>query len=970
MVVEGTEPEPALLKDLHTLELPADLSDRRRRLETVSDLNSRSNGSPLKEPGAAAPFRGLEAYDEGSSRFFFGRGQEIREIIRRFGGRCRWLHIEGASGSGKSSLARAGILPAVRRGWVRGLHGVSPWILRDLRPGRNPLRSLAEAVGALLDEAGVKRIPQEEIEARLDRDPRALAEVLTAVSEALESQCLLLLDQVEELFTLVDEEQPDVGQFDLLLATALGDPDLPFYLVTTVRNDFQHLFLERLPLLQRILNRPELCYRYSLAQMEEDGLREVLQAPLRLADLCWQDAGLPERILGDLFRDLNTDDAAPGGGLPLLSFTLRSLWEGSPDGSLSEVSYQALGGVTGALTHKADTLVEGLGEDQHGRIRDLLLRLVRVDVDRESDTRRTLTREEALEAAGGDERAQEVLLKLSGGRLRDGSPAGLRLLICEGDHVDLVHEELLRSWGRLRDWIEEDRDLLICRDQLMRAALQWEEQNCPEDGLPGAKMVEYYQPSEGMAGPAAQHYLAAAHWRNRLSQAQEDLYLILGLPEDLEKYWPLGPSLLGAYDRWVTSAESVLRRLSVHQETLSQIRLRARGASRLDGRESWVFDSEDDAAWPSTLVEVIERFQAAGDPRHGLLSGIHPEHGWGILKRRDFAGEIEERSIRGAEAAGRWREAIASIADREACPTYKGLTIEPQLGLLPLGRNPRSGLWEFVHLQTGEAPERHGERLEMTVQSTVVLVLLPGGDFWMGAETRADGPNHDPEAREGEAPVHRVSLDPFFLGKYEMTQGQWTRLQGSNPAYWNPEMKEAKPPFTLVHPVENVSWDDGVRILRRGDLELPTEAQWEYAARAGSAGPYPFEATAMERYLNVRDQAYAATYRDGEEHEAFDGGWARHAPVGSFEPNPFGLHEMNGNVWEWCRDAYAPYSADPSAHRAGDGLRKEEGRFRVTRGGSFFERASAARSSYRDKDPADRKAYHLGVRASRQLRRS
>jgi formylglycine-generating enzyme required for sulfatase activity len=270
------------------------------------------------------------------------------------------------------------------------------------------------------------------------------------------------------------------------------------------------------------------------------------------------------------------------------------------------------------------------------------------------------------------------------------------------------------------------------------------------------------------------------------------------------------------------------------------------------------------------------------------------------------------------------------------------------LGLIPLGRDPRSGLFEFLHWASheGNIPTRQttGE-VVLTEVSGILLVLLPGAEeFWMGAQTDPQGKNFDPNAEDSEGPVNEVHLGPFFMSKYLMTQGQWLRTTGGNPSRYRPETGD----FTLLHPVEDVSWNDCSEVLQHLGLEIPTEAQWEYAARGGTSSVYW---TGNEPNSILRGACLLGTFKGG-----------RHAPVGSFEPNPFGLYDVIGNVWEWTRDSYAPYH-QPA--RPGDGLRMEAGEYIALRGCSFFNRAEQARVAYRTDDcTRDKRHAWLGVRPS------
>jgi hypothetical protein len=154
-----------------------------------------------------------------------------------------------------------------------------------------------------------------------------------------------------------------------------------------------------------------------------------------------------------------------------------------------------------------------------------------------------------------------------------------------------------------------------------------------------------------------------------------DLQELDDLTGEVDSLWPLLPSGTDALERWLERARRLHAALPEHEQTLALME-----ASTL-GEDRWL---------KSQLVKLIAGTEALDDPETGLITGLSPEHGWGIQKRLDFARSIRERSMDGAEAAERWREAVASIRDRGECPLYDGLELKPQLGLLPIGRNPDS----------------------------------------------------------------------------------------------------------------------------------------------------------------------------------------------------------------------------------------------------------------------------------------
>jgi formylglycine-generating enzyme required for sulfatase activity len=216
----------------------------------------------------------------------------------------------------------------------------------------------------------------------------------------------------------------------------------------------------------------------------------------------------------------------------------------------------------------------------------------------------------------------------------------------------------------------------------------------------------------------------------------------------------------------------------------------------------------------------------------------------------------------------------------------------------------------------------------------IELVYVPAGSFMMGTQ---DGTGY-------EKPVHQVTIrDGFYMGKYEVTQAQWTAVMGRNPSRFKGDNL----------PVEQVSWYDAQEFLRKLNAtndgyayRLPSEAEWEYAARAGTTTAYYWgdDASQICRYANVSDQTAKAKYPVWPAVECRDG-YAEISPVGSFQPNAWGLYDMSGNVVEWCQDWYTlEYNGAPT-----DGSARESGeqKFRVNRGGSFANPASGCRSDAR-----------------------
>ncbi|MEQ8763356.1 MAG: SUMF1/EgtB/PvdO family nonheme iron enzyme [Planctomycetota bacterium] len=364
-----------------------------------------------------------------------------------------------------------------------------------------------------------------------------------------------------------------------------------------------------------------------------------------------------------------------------------------------------------------------------------------------------------------------------------------------------------------------------------------------------------------------------------------------------------------------------------------------------------------------SLVQDLRDFSEGPKERDESLKGfVADAYGSSlpeVRRRLDLVGQLEQMTLTSERAGKLWRFAARAIKEH---PRY-GFDLVPQFGLLPLGPDPVTGWWEFAVRLTGSVPVRGRDgQLALDGDSAVILVLLPSGQLDMGA-VRPDldhpfgTPGVDPSAAEDESPICSIRLEPFFLSKYEMSQGQWYRARGDRPSFFG---EDAYGPEWSEYPVEQVSWRECREVLSRLGLGLPTEAQWEYATRAGTSSIW---------WTGNDEESLTAAanfYRPRIARED-DGPSSRILPVGSLQANPFGLFDVHGNVWEWCRDGYLSYTVAP---RPGDGLRTgERARYRVSRGGSFTHNAGSARSAERGSSLPDYRNVYLGVRPARRLDR-
>ena len=403
------------------------------------------------------PFPGLMAFNERHAQLFFGREEEISAFLERIRERpC--LPIIGPSGAGKSSFLFAGVLPR--------LVEQEQWLILRIRPGNAPFQALASrllthlspeitnASQRSLDETTASLDTEQTLAKRLLERPRLLSLLLQGLAEERKKRVLVVVDQMEELITLVTSSEIR-RRFVSALYWTIEDALDPIRMVFTLRDDYLGRFAESYEA-QKMLSEVTL-----LRIPDKDALRAILSQPVKAVGYRFSSDTLVEKMIQEV-----EGEAA---GLPLLQFTCRSLWEkrDRKNKVLLESVYEELGGVGGALSEHADGILNLLTSSQRDATRRLLLRLVTSE-----QTRRVTPREEALQGLGLA--GEQALDRLIQARLVTTHQEHLGQE--ESDHIsiELVHESLITRWKTLQDWIEESRDEIAFRLQLEQVVDMWD----------------------------------------------------------------------------------------------------------------------------------------------------------------------------------------------------------------------------------------------------------------------------------------------------------------------------------------------------------------------------------------------------------------------------------------------------------------------------------------------------------------
>ena len=394
-----------------------------------------------------SPYAGLSSFQENDAGKFFGRNREIAAMVTRIRDRPL-MAVVGSSGVGKSSFVRAGLVPALKRSG-------ETWETLVIRPGRKPLESLASVIQPMVATSANLADEMDEhkkLVETLRKEPGHLGHVLRGRARRDNRRLLLFVDQFEELFTQVSDQE-ERAAFMACLAAVADDATSPLRVVLSIRSDF----LDRLAEAPQFLN--DLTQGlFFLGPPSREGLAEAITNPAEMAGFAFE---LPATV-DDMLDHLETTP----GALPLLQFAASRLWDARDKARklLTHNAYTAMGGVAGALASHADRVITDLGAQKLPLVRAVMLRLVSPE-----RTRAIVPLSELRELSREVGEVQRLVDQM----------VDARLLVVQtleggkGSTVEIVHESLVQNWPALRRWLDENQDDAELIDQLRTAARQW-----------------------------------------------------------------------------------------------------------------------------------------------------------------------------------------------------------------------------------------------------------------------------------------------------------------------------------------------------------------------------------------------------------------------------------------------------------------------------------------------------------------
>jgi len=957
-------------------------------LDALEALEGSRGTAPVPEGN---PYRGLRAFDAAHRSLFFGRRQDLRDLLDRLRGES-FLVLTGDSGVGKSSLALAGVVPSLLEG---ELEDGRRYTLVRLVPGRRPLASLAQACGALLTER------PEQVEALFREGPEALARRIKVHLKS-NTGVVFYLDQMEELITLASPE--DARLFAEVLA-ALAQGLAGVRLLASARSDFLSR-LAGLGPLGALLGRA----LYLVAPLSPEQVHEAIVGPARLTRMAFESEALVETLVSSTVQ--------AGGGLPLLQFALAQLWDArDPERRLiTSAALDALGGVGGALARHADQVIDALGPEERTAAKTVLLRLVT-----EQGTR---ARRSVGELTDGDPRYLAALEALIRGRLlvaREGEEGG----VCE-----VAHEALMHGWGALAGWIEEARETRELRVRLEGAARDWERAGRRADLLWSERaLLVAAQLEAGQLSQREQRFLHASRRRLRRLRARR---AALGVGVVLMvAAVVLGMRFKASLERTRAASadlqQALLVRGQARADEARERHLRNLAFAAFDHRQQ----AEGETRWAEALAQserVGARYAAANDLLERAFT-VDPER----ADVRDALAQVLLAQALRAERDGQ-KEVEALLSQRLHRVDRPGalwaqwsapatlIVRAPQEGRLALFRYPSEGgaAWtpQPVALDPPLAPGApvslpmgsyllvwskdarsqrlavvlsRGERREVDLRPPPNvppgMVYVPQGRFRFGS-----GDEESVRQFLNAAPVHDVETGGYLIARDETTWAEYLgwldtlsprertahlprggstglygglRLRTLPSGRWELSIQPTSALLTAVEgqplrypgrkeraqvdwrrlPVVGITRDDAAAyaawLAQSGKVpgaRLCDEREWERAGRGADERSFP-----NGNRLSPADANFDATY--GKDPLSFGPDEVGSHPASN---SPYGVRDLAGNVWEWTRSAFAPDQA-------------------VARGGSYYFAASSCRLTNRELPERSFRDLTVGMRICADL---
>ncbi len=901
----------------------------------------------------ACPYLGLRTFDIKDAPYFYGREaltdwlvSDVRRLIAS-NQEPRFLAIVGASGSGKSSVARAGLLYELQQG---AIEGSKEWlrIIID-HPGADPITELAtrgcKTLGLptddpnRLDEVFIKPV-------RDDSDKRNLlhSQANIALTQQNKQQLLIFIDQFEEIFTACEDNVKRERFIDLLLHAA-GVNGGKVLVVITIRMDF----------LPKCVDYPKLAAVLSgggtelVGAMSDTELETAIADPAGLAGV-----SLTSSLIKTLVHAVRTQP----GSLPLLEHVLAELWKIKEGSNISDDDYiHKIGGIDGALERRAEQLLSDYrGGQQRREILALLTRLVHVSDSSDTDTRARYAVTEAEYKLLKPFVEAHLLITSTDGQNGDN---GKRI-------IEVAHEALIRHWPTLQEALKDKREVLIWQQTIRSQFQTWQR-------LKEAGAAIEFQEKQLLQGL---HLEDGTKWLkdcpDALSPNERAFIKQSQKFEDTREIRDWRKKVRAKYLAWKACIKDNATFAELDQCHLQSDALED-GQKWLEKQLSDLIDDEVKFIEQSLKFAELRDWRKQIQPLYSqwleftessnteqraklLLKGDLLEQGLIWLNKHQIDSEGKEgkyiqqsHTQRNKNQIKRRRKIRAGIS----LPIFLITASLVYVGLLSLDIFS----WRLASRAISiRLLDDNDAKAALHIPS---MKEIPPGHFSMGS-SKAD--IDDGRANKDEDPQHPVSFEkPFYIGVYEVKVSEYKvflddiATHGYTCERWT---KAEAPLFKYIEPGDEqpaifVSWHNAscyarwLSFLTGKNYHLPSEAEWEYAARAETTSEYYWDGQG-----EAKDFAWYADNYEGKTH-----------PVGKRNPNAFGLYDMSGNVWEWVQDCWHDnYNKAPRDGSSWQEQNNGDCNSRVLRGGFWSFRQDSLRSANRSWSNPDDRSHVVGFR--------
>ena len=925
------------------------------------------------------PYVGLRPFDSHESLLFYGRRKQIPDLLQKLYD-TRFLAVVGSSGCGKSSLIRAGLIPHLKAGFL--VADRDQWRIVEMKPGNRPLYHLSEAINEALDQNTDPKQHDRLYEHIQTDGIRAIKERLLKFSLNTNANILILIDQFEEIFRFALTKSHDEAVDFVSILIKLSQTDsLPVYTVLTIRSDFIGACdtFQKLP---EAMNQSQ----YLVPRMTRDQRRQAIEGPAAVNDI-----KMPEKLVQRLLNDSSNNPDQ----LPVLQHALMRTWHKwheDQDRPQPEIHhYKSIGQFHSALSLHADEILSSLPEPQRLITERIFKALTAQDVEGRG-TRRNTTLQELCDITNASFETVVTILD----QFRKPSCSFImpssKVELSANTEIDISHESLMRGWNQLDKWVSEEA---VSAKHYIRLA---ERAELYKDGKVDFLTEPELTDTETWHKDNFHNKAWALRYHAGYEQAIVFLEKSIAVREE-EKKQTQKQARLKKITPFVFIALIVLIIISiifgVQNQKLTIARKKAEIA--LQEEKKALEKAENTNKLLKSKLDEIEQLKETINPltnKQGrLYIKTHPNDADAIINNdkieglpysdgmKLFAGiytirvihkDYIEKQIDFSIKAG--KENQLPMIQLKPKPGKISIHVIPEdaevfLNSKKVGKGKTSiegltpGLYHIKLQKENFLPVEKEitidpnqfksitEHLVFTNQSGMKFVYIKPGTFIMGSPENEMG-------RDNDENQHTVRLTKaIYMQTTEVTQGQWIAIMYNNPSYFARCGDDC--------PVESVSLEDIQEFVkelntREPDTKyrLPTEAEWEYAARAGSSKEFANGAISTNKCDFDKNLDKMGWYCGNSCVVGYEGGyncsnWGKHGrtekcklcgikPVGMKQPNSWGLYDMHGNVLEWCKDSYSERIAGGI-----DPLIINNSRKHVARGGSWRCFAWSCRSAER-----------------------